>query len=86
MVTWPEPTGAHEREDQWLGLCWKTRTVVTRAAGRPLAWADDEITVADRDWVPAHHPGPALLPSIDASRGLTDQDFAALDAWARGLT
>ena len=21
MVTWPEPTRADEREDQWLGLC-----------------------------------------------------------------
>lgn len=21
VVTWPEPTGAHQREDQWLGLC-----------------------------------------------------------------
>jgi hypothetical protein len=45
VVTWPEPTGAHEREDQWLGL----------------------------------------FRSIDASRGLTDQDFAALDAWLRAL-
>jgi hypothetical protein len=80
-----EPTAAQEREDQWLGLCWKTRTVVGWAPGRPFAWVDDEITGADRDWVTGNHPGPALLRSVDASRGLTDQDFTALDAWLSGL-
>lgn len=85
VVRWPEPTVAHEREDQWFGLCWKTRTVVDWADGRPFAWVDDEVTDADRGWVSAHHPGPALLRSIDASRGLRDQDFAALDAWLREL-
>ena len=81
VVMWPEPTEAQEREDQWFGLCWKTRTVVDWAAGRPFAWVDDEITDADRDWASGNHPAPAMLRSIDASRGLTDRDFAALDAW-----
>lgn len=81
VVMWPEPTEAQEREDQWFGLCWKTRTVVDWAAGRPFAWVDDEITDADRGWVSGNHPAPAMLRSIDASRGLTDRDFAALDAW-----
>jgi hypothetical protein len=85
VVAWPKPTGAQEREGQWFGLCWKTRTLVSWAAGRAFAWVDDEITEADRDWVAAHHPAPALLRSIDASRGLTDQDFAALSAWFREL-
>ena len=85
VVTWPEPTAAQEREDQWFGLCWKTRTVVSWAAGRPFAWVDDEVTDADRDWVSGNHPGPALLRSVDASRGLTDQDFTVLDAWLAGL-
>lgn len=85
VLAWPEPTGAQEREDQWLGLRWKTRTLVTWAAGRPFAWVDDEITDADRDWVCAHHRGLSLLRSIEASRGLTDQDFAALNAWLREL-
>ena len=85
VVTWPEPTAADTHEDQWLGLCWKTRILVNWAAGRPFAWVDDEITDADRDWVPGQHPGPALLRTIDASRGLTDQDFTALDAWLREL-
>ena len=85
VVTWPESDGATEREDLWLGLCWKTRTVVAWAAGRPFAWVDDEITDADRDWVSEHHPGQALLRSVDASTGLTDLDLTALDVWLRGL-
>jgi len=85
VVTWPDPTGAQAREEQWLGLCWKTSTVVTWAAGRPFAWVDDEITDADREWVSEHHQGPALLRSVDASCGLTDQDFSVLEAWLGGL-
>jgi hypothetical protein len=85
VVAWPEPTRADEQEDQWLGLCWKTRTLVNWAAGRPFAWVDDEITDADRDWVSAQHPGPALLRSVDPSLGLTEQDFTALYAWLRDL-
>lgn len=46
VVTWPEPTAAQEREDQWFGLCWKTRTLVSWAAGRPFAWIDDETSRA----------------------------------------
>jgi hypothetical protein len=83
VVTWPEPTQARKHEDQWFGLCWKTRTLVNWAAGRPFAWIDDEITDADRDWASVHHPGLALLHSVDATCGLTDQDFATLDTWLR---
>ncbi|MGH3246497.1 MAG: HAD domain-containing protein [Trebonia sp.] len=85
VVTWPEADGATQREDQWLGLCWKTRTVAAWAAGRPFAWVDDEITDADRDWVSEHHRSQALLRSVDASIGLTDEDFIALDTWLSGL-
>jgi hypothetical protein len=83
VVVWPEPTEADEREDRWFGLYWKTRALVDWAAGRPFAWVDDEITDADRDWVSAHHPGPALLRRIEASRGLTDEDFVVLGTWLR---
>jgi HAD domain in Swiss Army Knife RNA repair proteins len=85
VVTWPELTAASEREDAWFGLCWKTRTLVSWAAGRPFAWLDDEVADADRDRVTARHPGRALLLRIDGSRGLADQDLAALDAWLRSL-
>jgi hypothetical protein len=81
VVNWPDPAPAHHSEERWLGLCWKTRTLVDWAAGQPFAWVDDEITDADRDWVTTHHPGPALLHRTEPSRGLTDHDFAVLDAW-----
>ncbi|MFD9792526.1 HAD domain-containing protein [Streptomyces sp. NPDC059070] len=51
VVHRPEPSDAHEREDLWFGLHWKTRTLVAWADGRPFVWVDDEITEADRDWV-----------------------------------
>ncbi|MFJ2022170.1 HAD domain-containing protein [Streptomyces nodosus] len=60
VVNWPEPSAAHEREDQWFRLHWKTRTLVAWADGRPFAWVDDEITDADRDWVSTHHPAQAI--------------------------
>ncbi|MCZ0980573.1 hypothetical protein O1L60_20725 [Streptomyces diastatochromogenes] len=66
------------------GLHWKTPALVAWAAGRPFAWVDDEIGAADRAWVAAHHPGPALLHRVDARRGLTAADFEALAAWAVG--
>lgn len=83
VVSWPEPSAAHEREDQWFGLHWKTRTLVAWADGRPFVWVDDEITDADRDWVSTRHPAPALLHRITPSLGLTDQDFETLDEWLR---
>lgn len=83
VVKWPEPSDAHDREDQWFGLCWKTRTLVEWADGRPFAWVDDEISDADRDWVSAHHRGRALLHHVQSFRGLTSEDFAVLGQWLR---
>ncbi|WAL66324.1 HAD domain-containing protein [Amycolatopsis cynarae] len=85
VVNWPEPSTEHEHEDQWFGLHWKTRTLVEWADGRPFIWVDDEITDADRDWVPTHHHGPALLHHVAPSRGLTVDDFAVLGQWLRTL-
>lgn len=77
VVYWPEPSG-----DEGLdGLHWKTRTILERAGGRPFAWADDEITPADRAWAAAHHPAPTLLHRVDPRTGLTDADFDALGGW-----
>jgi hypothetical protein len=68
-------------EDQPGVLHWKTSALVKAAAGRPFAWADDEITDLDRAWVSAHHPGQALLHHVDSLTGLTSADFATLDDW-----
>lgn len=76
VVTWPDT-------DEDDGLHWKTRGFVTWAAGRPFAWVDDELTDADRAWVAANHPAPALLHRVDPRHGLTDADYLELDAWLR---
>jgi hypothetical protein len=78
VVDWPD-------EDFSGPVHWKTRGLVAWAAGRPFVWIDDEITAADRSWVAAHHPTPALLHAIDAHRGLTRDDVAAIGAWLAGL-
>ncbi|MFF2013322.1 HAD domain-containing protein [Streptomyces sp. NPDC058195] len=83
VISWPDSSDVREREDDWFGLCWKTRFLVDWAAGRPFIWIDDEITCADQDWVSAHHPGRALLHHVESFRGLADDDFAALDEWLR---
>ncbi|MBV2156166.1 HAD domain-containing protein [Kitasatospora sp. SUK 42] len=79
VVDWP----ATDAPDNGGQLHWKTRPLTVRAAGRPFAWVDDEITEADRRWVAAHHPARALLHRVDPQVGLTDADFATLDAWLR---
>ncbi|MFF7329716.1 hypothetical protein [Streptomyces sp. NPDC008150] len=68
------------------GTYFKTHEIVTSVAGRPFAWIDDEITDIDREYVAAHHNGPALLHHVDPRLGLLPDDFAALAEWANSLT
>ncbi|MFD0380599.1 HAD domain-containing protein [Streptomyces sp. NPDC127112] len=77
VMDWPEPSEDEGRD----GLHWKTRPLLARAAGRPFAWVDDEITPADRAWVEARQPTPVLLCRVDPRTGLTDEDFGALARW-----
>ena len=77
VVEWQDSAEDDERD----GVHWKTRTLVSRAAGRAFIWIDDEISDADRAWVSAHHTGPALLHRVDARSGITDPDFQVLAAW-----
>lgn len=74
VVDWPD-------SDEEGPLHWKTRGLVSWAGGRPFVWVDDEIGDADRTWVAAHHPAPALLHRVDPARGLTDRDFTAIADW-----
>ncbi|GAA1937095.1 HAD domain-containing protein [Kitasatospora viridis] len=83
VVDWPEPSDDNQAQDERDGLHWKTRALVARAAGRPFAWVDDEISEADRAWVATHHRGRALLHRVDPRVGLTDGDYAVLDSWLR---
>jgi hypothetical protein len=81
VVDWPDQPAAEEEQDARIGLHWKTRPLIRHAAGRPFAWADDEITGIDREWARAYHPGPALLHRVDPRHGLAEADFAALAQW-----
>ncbi|MEU2391623.1 hypothetical protein [Streptomyces sp. NPDC007369] len=81
FIEWPE---LFARDPE--GLSWKTRQLLSWAAGRPFAWVDDMINARDRAWVAAHHPAPALLLRIHPRHGLRDRDFAALGRWAAGIS
>jgi hypothetical protein len=72
-----EPTA----EDTYFGLHWKTRAIAERAAERPFAWLDDEITAADQEWVAERHDAEALLLRIDPRTGLTVDDVDAVGRW-----
>ncbi|WP_051732268.1 hypothetical protein [Kitasatospora phosalacinea] len=78
----PDEAEAPHRSDALPpGVHWKTPLLVDHAGGTAFAWVDDEIGTADREWVAAHHPGPALLLRIDPGVGLTDGDLTALEEW-----
>ena len=76
VMDWPDSD-----EEPEHGLHWKTTFLTRWAAGRPFVWLDDEITDADRRWVAAHHPRPALLHRVDPNLGLTDADFLVARQW-----
>jgi hypothetical protein len=76
VVDWPDGD-----EGPGRGIHWKTAGVSRWAARRPFVWLDDEITDADRRWVAAHHPRPALLHRVDPSVGLADTDLVAVRRW-----
>lgn len=80
VVDWPTMYGAGPS-----GTFWKTRYLIAHAASRPFAWIDDDLGAADRTYAAMHHDGPALLHHVDPRRGLLDEDFAALTAFAVSL-
>lgn len=66
--------------------CWKSDVVAAWANGRPFAWFDDEINRATRRFL-ARWPGigPHLALRTDPTRGLTENDFVALERFAYEL-
>ena len=80
VVDWPDAD-----EEPPRGVHWKTAPLTRWAAGRAFVWLDDETTDADRRWVAAHHPQPALLHRVDPYLGLTDTDLAAVQQWLEQL-
>ncbi|MFE0472556.1 hypothetical protein ACFW2V_13170 [Streptomyces sp. NPDC058947] len=84
VIEWPEgqqePTSPYWKSEP--RVFWKTEPIVRYAAGRSFAWIDDDITDLDRDFVAEHHTGRALLHHVDPRKGLLEEDFRALAAWA----
>lgn len=83
VMAWPDD--GTEPIDHWFGLHWKTRGLVTRAAGRAFVWIDDELTDHDRDWVSQNHSGSALLYGVNPRVGLRPNDFTEIARWLGGL-
>ncbi|MEU5762254.1 hypothetical protein [Nocardia sp. NPDC047648] len=78
VVQWPTMYAAGPE-----GTFWKTQHLISHAAGRAFAWIDDELSERDRDFVGYYHDGKALLHHVDPRVGLRDNDFHALERWAR---
>lgn len=86
VVEWGEESIVEVLEDDYLGLHWKTRSLVRWAGGRDFVWFDDESTDADAAWVAENHPGRALVHRIPRPTvGLTDEDFDTLQRWSRAV-
>jgi len=85
VVEWQATTLAEDAVDMHFNLHWKTRQIVQWAGGRDFAWADDEVTAADREWVADNHPGRALVHHVRALLGLTGVDFDLLGRWLRAV-
>lgn len=75
----------------WVpGGRWKYPGVATFAAGKPLAWLDDEFSSSDhtpaREWFLTERLGlPTLLHNVSPQTGITDEDLKAVAAWASNL-
>ncbi|MGY0055007.1 hypothetical protein ACWY4P_00155 [Streptomyces sp. LZ34] len=80
VVEWPSLPDAGPD-----GTFWKTRHLLAHADGRPFAWVDDDLGETDQAFVASHHHAPALLRPIDPRCGLRNNDFAALEDFARRL-
>jgi len=63
---------------------WKLEAIDAFAGPRPLAWVDDSMNDACRQWA-GGRPAPTLLVQTAPERGLTGQEAAALSEWALSL-
>jgi hypothetical protein len=67
---------------------WKFNAVAAYAAGRPLAWLDDDFKLYGRElaWFEQQRgTTPTLLQHVSPRTGITPDDLAAVEAWVAGL-
>lgn len=60
---------------------WKLTPIEEYAAGRPLAWIDDSLDDACRDWA-RERPEPTLLVATEPQVGLQEDHVELLLRWA----
>jgi hypothetical protein len=63
---------------------WKLAAIDAYAGLRPLAWVDDALTEACREWAAARS-APTLLVQTNPSYGLTSSEAGQLVHWAHSL-
>jgi hypothetical protein len=63
---------------------WKLAAIDAYAGARPLAWIDDALDDACREWASARS-APTLLVQTAPERGLTGREAQLLAAWAQAL-
>ncbi len=63
---------------------WKLEAIDTYAGTRALAWVDDALDQACRDWA-GDRAAPTLLVQTDPALGLTGEQARLLASWARRL-
>lgn len=71
------------------GYSWKFADVAAYAAGRTLAWLDDDFEYHEplraQYFDSARGDAPSLLHHVDPCVGITDEDLAAVGAWFTAL-
>lgn len=63
---------------------WKLGPLEEFAAGRPLAWIDDNFDESCFEWAESRER-PTLLVPTETHLGLEEAHVGALEAWVRGL-
>jgi len=63
---------------------WKLQAIDAYAGERPLAWVDDELDHACREWA-QRRGAPTLLVQTSPERGLTGGKAEQLSRWAMAL-
>jgi hypothetical protein len=63
---------------------WKLGPLEEFAAGRPLAWIDDNFDQSCYEWAERREP-PTLLVLTETHLGLEEAHVGALEAWVQGL-
>jgi len=63
---------------------WKLTAIEAFAGSRPLAWIDDSINEACRQWA-RERPSPTLLVETSPELGLTGTEAEELRSWAMAL-